>query len=287
MTTPATAAPVFSAPTSILPGAKILLLGDTGTGKTHVLRTLLDAGVQPFVLFTEPGMETLSDTGKNADGSCRIHWRYIAPSTPDWSKMIDSAQKINSMNIEQLSKLSDINKREYHEFIDVLKALENFTCDKCGQQFGPVDSWTTKRALVVDSLSGLNVMAMNLVVGSKPMKSMADWGIALDNLERIITKLCTDTSCFFVLTAHMEREVDEVTGGTQLMASTLGRKLAPRLPRFFSDVIHCRREATKFVWSTSTINAALKARNLPLADNQPPTFKALVDTWKSRGGVVE
>jgi hypothetical protein len=129
--------------------------------------------------------------------------------------------------------------------------------------------------------------SMNLVTGSKPVKSMADWGVAIDNLERLITKLTTGLRCHFAMTAHLERETDEITGGTQLMASTLGKKLAPKLPRFFSDVVHCKRDGTKWVWATDTTNVDLKARNLPIKDGMQPTFAAILESWKANGGVIE
>ena len=260
-----------------IPGIKVMLVGATGSGKTHSIRTLLDAGLDVFVLFTEPGQEVLADISSD-----KLHWHYIPPAAPDFASMIASATKINTMSFEALTKLPDIDKRKYTEFIEILTSLSNFTCDRTGEVFGSVDSWDTTRVLVVDSLSGLNIAAMNLVAGSKPVKSMADWGTSMDNLERLITKLCVDLRCHFVLTAHLEREVDEVTGGSSLMASTLGRKLAPKIPRFFSDVIHVKRAADKFVWSTATTNADLKARNLPIADNIPPTFKPLIEGWRKK-----
>lgn len=64
------------------------------------------------------------------------------------------------------------------------------------------------------------------------------------------------------------------------MPSTLGRKLAPKLGYFFSDAIHVRREATKFVWSTDTINADLKTRHLAIAGNLQPSFLPLYEEWK-------
>lgn len=262
-----------------IPGVNVLLVGATGTGKTHSIRTLVEAGLEVFVVFTEPGMEVLADIPAE-----NLHWRYIAPATPDWSDMLDSATKINRLSFKSLTDLSDINKSKYTEFLELLTTLSNFKDDRTGKEYGPVDSWEPDRVLVVDSLSGLNIMAMNLVTGSKPVKSMADWGVAIDNLERLITKLCVDTKCHFVLTAHLERETDETTGGTSLMASTLGRKLAPKLPRFFSDVIHVKREGAKFLWSTASINVDLKARNLPLADNLPPTFKPIIESWRTRAG---
>ena len=260
-----------------VPGTNTMLCGATGTGKTHCIRTLVDAGLEVFVLFTEPGMEVLSDIPPE-----KLHWKYIAPATPDFADMISSATKINTMSFEALTKLPDINKRKYTEFIDVLTALSNFTDERTGKSYGAVDEWDQSRVLVLDSLSGLSIMAMNLVAGSKPVKSMADWGVAIDNLERLLTKLCVDTQCHFVLTAHLEREIDEVTGGTSLMASTLGRKLAPKLPRFFSDVIHVKRNADKFVWSTASSNVDLKARNLPIADNLEPSFASLIKAWKEK-----
>lgn len=260
-----------------VPGFKTFLIGPTGSGKTHSIRTLLDCGLKVRVLFLEPGMEGLSDlpTGDLA-------WHYVRPSNPDWSDMIDSAKKINSMNIESLSKLTDINKRKYDEFIRILQALSDFPDDRTGQSLGAVDDWGTDTALVIDGLSGLNIAAMNLVVGSKPMKNMADWGIAMDNEERLVQKLCFGPLCHFVLIGHTEREVDEVTGGTRVMASALGRKMAPKLPRFFSDVVLTRREGTKFTWSTADTQTDLKARNLAIQDGLPPTFKVIHDAWKAR-----
>jgi hypothetical protein len=260
-----------------IPGVNVLLVGSTGSGKTHSIRTLVEQGLEVFVLFTEPGMEVLADIPSD-----KLHWHYIPPATPDWADMLDSASKINRLPFKMLTEMGDINKSKYQEFLHVLEALSNFKDARTGKEFGAVDSWDTSRVLVVDSLSGLNIMAMNLVTGSKPVKSMADWGVAMDNLERLITKLCVDTKCHFVLTAHLERETDENTGASSLMASTLGRKLAPKLPRFFSDVVHVKRDGTKFLWSTATSNVDLKARNLPLLDALPPSFEPIIKSWRSR-----
>lgn len=266
-----------------IPGFNMLLAGGTGSGKTHSIRTLLEAGLEVFVLFTEPGQEVLGDLGCED----KLHWHYIPPANVDFTAMIDSAKKINTLNFDALAKLPAINKQKYSQFIQVLESLHDFPCDRCGSKFGDVTTWGTNRVLVIDSLSGLNIMAMDLVVGSKPTKSMSDWGVAMDNLERLIQKLCTDTACHFVLTAHVEPEKDEETGRTSLMVSTLGRKLAPRMPRFFSDVVHAQRAGDKFSWSTATVNADLKARNLPIATGLKPDFHQIVAEWKIHGGRIE
>jgi hypothetical protein len=43
-------------------------MGASGTGKTHSIRTLVDAGLEVFVLFTEPGMEVLADVPADKPG---------------------------------------------------------------------------------------------------------------------------------------------------------------------------------------------------------------------------
>jgi hypothetical protein len=264
-----------------LPGVNVMLVGASGSGKTHCIRTLVEAGLEVFVVFTEPGMEVVADVPAD-----KLHWKYIPPASADWTALIDSATKINQLSFKALADMSDINKSKYREFMDLLVCLSNFTCDRTGQSYGAVDSWGSNRALVIDSLSGLNIMAMNMVTGSKPVKSMADWGVAIDNLERVLTKLCVDTKCHFVLTAHLERETDEVTGGTQLMAATLGRKLGPKLPRFFSDVVYVKRDGANFHWATSALNVDTKSRNLPFGDKLAPSFGPIIAKWKAAGGKI-
>lgn len=270
-----------SAVKSPLPGVNVMLMGPSGSGKTTALKTLINNGITPFCIFTEPGFEVLGDIPPE-----KLHWHYIKPADTEWTDMIDSAQKINNFSFEALAKMTDINKRKYDQFIDLLKCMANFTCQRDGKAYGPIDKWNTDRALVVDSLTGVNIMAMNLVVGSKPVKSQADWGVAMDNLERLVQKLCIDTTCHFVLIAHSERETDEVLGGSKIMAGTLGRKLGPKLPRFFSDVILAEKMGDKFTWSTAAVGADLKARNLPIKDGLVPDFSPIIATWKSKGGLI-
>ena len=265
----------------MLPGTNTLLVGATGSGKTHSIKTLIDAGIKPFVLFTEPGLRTLAK-----DFGDKIHYKYVKPAVPSWDDMLDNARMINTMSFKALANLNDMKKQKYGQYLDVLIAMNNFTCTCCGKSFGDVEHWETDRALVIDSLSGLNIMAMDMVVGAKPVKAQGDWGIAQDNLERFLNKMTTSTQCHFILTSHLERQTDEITGGVHLMASTLGRKLAPRVPRFFDDVVLCENNENKFSWASSAFNVDLKYRNLPAGKELPPSFVPLIKSWQDAGGVI-
>ncbi len=245
-----------------------LLVGGSGTGKTYSIRTLLDIGVTPFVLCTEPGIESV--LGDLPPDKC--HWQYIPPGAASWSDLISASKKVNTLSNEALQKLAGIDKTKYQQFIEILSACNNFVCDRTGKSFGDVMSWGPERAFVLDSLSGLSIAAMNLTVGTKPVRTQPDWGTAMNNLEQFITTFSTAIPCWTVLIAHLEREKDEISGGIQLMASTLGQKLSPKIGRFFDDTIHCIREGKEFRWSTISTNVDLKARNLPLSDKIPPSF---------------
>ena len=71
---------------SPIPGPKIILLGDSGTGKTHSIRTLLDAGLTPFIIFTEPGMESIGDILD------QCHYTYIKPGVAGWDTLCKHCQ---------------------------------------------------------------------------------------------------------------------------------------------------------------------------------------------------
>lgn len=261
---------------SPIPGVKEMLVGPVGVGKTAAIATLVEAGLKVYAIFTEPSFEVLGDQ-RHGRVLQKIEFDYIPPANTDFSDMLYSAKLINTLTMKGLSNLDDINKTKHAEFMKLVSVLNE----------KQVERWGTGHCLVLDSMSGLNIMAMNLVVGSKPVKSMADWGIAMDNLERMVQKLCTGLRCHFMMTAHAEMERDEVTGQTFIMAGTLGRKLAPKIPRYFSDVIYVKREATNFSWSTVEMGADLKARNLPYSAGLKPTFVQIINAWKDRGGILE
>jgi hypothetical protein len=252
-------------------------MGAPGTGKTHSIRTLVDAGLEVFVLFTEPGMEVLGDTDPD-----KVHWHYVPPADVGFDTFIKNAKAVNQFDAAALQKMPGMNKQAYSQFIDVLNVCNNFTCQRCSNEYGSIDTWDANRVFVFDSLSGLNIMLLDLVVGGKPLRTLPDWGIAMDNEEKFLNKLCLGTQCHFVLTAHIDRQVDEVLGGIKLMASALGKKLPAQIPRFFSDVVMTVREGDKFTWATASSQADTKARNLPWKDQQVPSFKPIIDNWRNK-----
>jgi len=281
----ATAAP---APKSALPGVNVLLMGPSGTGKTHSIGTLVEAGVEVFYLGLEPGLESLLGyfTDKGKEIPANLHWHQLDAPKASFTELLENATKINTMGLDSLAKMSDPNRSKHNQFLKLIEALNNFPDDRTGEKFGCVDLWGPSRALVVDGMAGLSRAAMALVVGGKPVRNQSDWGIAQDQVEKIVRMWCDNCRCHFVMIAHVERETDAVLGGVKIMVSALGKALAPKLPAMFSDVVLTVREGTKFFWDTGSALADVKSRNLPIASGQPATFGAIIAKWKSRGGVL-
>lgn len=284
MTTPPTTPSPQEA--SALVGVNIMLMGPAGVGKTYSIGTLVDTGVEVFVLMLEAGLESLlgywTDKGKPIPPN--LHWRTIKSKTSGFGSFFDSMDSVLKQSAEFLAKQEDKNRGKYDQFLQLISACKDFVCERDGKSYGDVGTWGPNRALVMDGLSGLNNFAMQTVIGGKIMRSQQNWQMAQSGVEHFL-RLCVEgTNAHFICLAHVEREQDPVLGGVKIMPSTLGKALAPKLPAMFSDVILGVKNGAAFTWDTSNPLADLKTRNLAISANLPADFATIINKWKSRGG---
>jgi|SRR5215813_430292 len=282
-------------PFHVIQPPSALVMGPTGSGKTDCLATLIEGGLETFVIVTEPdGIGSLIDSvNRRKLDMSKLHWNYCPPTPMGWMALDDMIKTIGTMGFEQIQNIKvgvgkDATRETAFKFLNQLK---NFKCERTGKAFGPVDQWENDRALVWDSLSGLNLISWMLTVGYKPAAHVGEWGVSMNFLEALLTKAIADRHYFFVLVAHIEREVNELTGATQTMVSTLGRKLAPKIPRYFSEVVLAKRTldkgAAKFTWSTIENQMDLKNRSLPIASDLSPSFVPIIDAYRRRQASIE
>jgi len=265
-------------------GMNILLLGPPGTGKTTSLKTLLEVpNLNIGCIFTEPRYDIL---GARFLDDPRVHWKYIAPSAAGWDVLKTLAQQVNTLSSESLQKLSPVRPREHLQYLEVVNQCNAFE-DQRGENFGDTLDWGTDWALVIDGLTGLSKMARKLRVGAKVALTQPEWGASMQMIVEFLDTLTTTTTCHLIVLAHVERESDELTGGTKLMVSTLGRKIAPTLPTNFGDVILSTKETDKFYWDTADSRADLKAGFTPIQSKLPPSFRPLFDKWQAAGGKIQ
>lgn len=271
-------------PSSTYPGFNVLLMGPSGTGKTFSIKTLVSTGLETFCLFLEPGLETLigAYSDKEEKLPSNLHFHYLQPRTQGFDQLKSAADQIGKFDLAGLARMKDMNRSKSNAMLDVYTQLNDFEDQKTGQKYGPVDSWDNRRVLVIDSLSALNRIAMDMVVGTKPVKDMSDWGIAQNQIMALLHKLTSGCMCHLVIIAHVERETDQVLGGVKLMVASLGKAITSQIPQPFSDVILASREGDKFYWDTANSQADVKTRNLPIASKLSADFEAIWRKWEER-----
>lgn len=261
----------------------VLLLGGQGSGKTHAIRSLLDAGFEKVVILAlEPG---INDVLGGTDPK-RLHWHYVAPGVTTMSELSEAYGRMHKLDATGMQQLSHLNKQKYQQFIEVMSVCNNFVCDRTGIALGDVTAFPSTWAFVIDGLSGLNTIVQHYSIGIKPFLELRDYSLIQNQLLNFISVLTNDTKCLFVLTAHVALETDETTNLQVLTMDTIGRKLAPKLGRFFSDIILTERvsKAGKVTWRwvTHDNRVQLKTRNLPFSSDLPANFTQLYQSWLSK-----
>lgn len=290
MNSPATT-PAQPTRMSKLPGIKVLLEGPAGTGKTYSVSTLFEVpGIKRVVYFAfEQGTESLlgvwADRGKPVPEG--LHICTVHAANAGWEDMAAMAKMANTVSYESLKKAVDSKRNLYNQYEKFLRQFNDVVTD-AGVHLGNVSDWGTDTALVIDGMTGLGDAVMKTIIGGKADRDQKDWGLAQNFLENFMRKSTSELRCHFVVQGHIDRETDPVLGGSKITIATLGKALAPKIPPMFSDVILTERLAgPKWVWNTENPQADLKARNLPFASGQPPSFVPLLVKWEKRGGAYE
>lgn len=262
---------------------KVLLMGAPGSGKTWAIVTMLLAGLEVFVLITEPnGLPNLLNACRqNMAPLDKLHYAYVPPMNATIDSLKDVAITINTMSYSAIADMkSGIVKDKSNGIMKLLKMMENFHCDRTNLDFGSIFNFGYKRAFVLDSLSGLNMLAQQNTVGLKPTMHQGEWGVAMNLEEMLINKMTSDLACYFVLVAHIDRNMNEASLQQIITPAALGAKLGPRIGRFFSEVILTKRVNADFTWSTMELSADVKQSVLPINAALKPSFKPIVDGFE-------
>lgn len=268
-----------------------LIMAETGRGKTDCLLSYVEAGIEVFVVSTEAtGIQSLIKSARRRKLNMDlVHWRQINPTNMDVEAMIRSADQLNRKSVSDMQKIDSpgiLEKSKYRTFLNLLNTVQNFKCQRTGKSYGDVTEWGDDRAFCIDSLTGVNLMMTQLQTGNRGTLTLPDYNVCQLTLENLIVTLCS-MRCFFTLTAHLEREKDEITGRVNIMASTVGKKLAPKVPIHFSEVIRALRVDGKFFWSTEDSECDLKARSLPWSDKITPSFVQIVESYRADKAFAE
>ncbi len=269
-------------------GPKVLLEGPAGVGKTHSIGTLVDWAAshsRPVtVIFTENSLETLKgywvDKGKPIPPN--LSWSVITAPTLTLDSLIDAAGKAGQLSYEALTKAVDGSRYLNNTWQKFLVGLRDIKDDRTGKSVGGIQSMTEESILVVDSLSEAARACFRMTIGNKMVASPSEYLIAQNNLINWVVMMTQSFPGTFVLTAHVQRIINEVSGQTQLMTKAIGKALGDEFPQLFSEAIYAVRQGTEFFWDTASLNVDTKVRSLPISSKIRPDFAQIMDVWEKR-----
>ena len=190
---------------------KLLLVGDSGSGKTASLAALANAGYNLRILDYDDGLAILPE--------------FLKP---------DAIDKVSYVTLKDPIGRADA----FRKGVNLISSWK----DK-EEEFGPVGKWTSKDVLVIDSLTLMGEAALRgaLVFNNKKptdQASQPEWGTAARDVQHIIQYLTgSEVPCNVVVTTHMQYMEGDM-GVSKAYPTSVGSKLSTKIGRYFNCV--CR-----------------------------------------------
>jgi hypothetical protein len=263
-----------------------ILQGHVGGGKTRSLLTLLPeyedergrvhkgAGLTTLTIPMEPGYQHIFGKHGCAQG---LHTHYHLPSGVDWDTISVYVKLLRDMSLKDVQDVQDPKKRQYTGFAELFDVCKNYVCDGCGKEFGPINELDDSHAVCLDSLSPLSVLVTQAVCGGKPVPSRPEYFGMLGFALSFLRLLFQATKCSVVLTAHIDRELDPVTGESTLTLDTIGQRLVKQIVKMPDELVTAYEEDGQYYWSNlrGRTGQVVKHRALPLSDRLDPSFRQI------------
>lgn len=225
---------------------KMLVLGRSGAGKTGLLGSLAK-DYRLFIADFDNGLDILKDP---------------AVLDPQYHKNVfyktyyDRTQILGGKTIPTASG--------YNQFITDMGDWK-----EDGKSMGGIYTWKETDIFVVDSLTFMGNMILNHVLqlagrpGQKPQ--IQDFGNAMDAQENVAEMLYNPAvSCNVIMLSHIQYQGDEGNASLQKgVVSALGKKLAPKIPRYFNNVVQVVKSGSgktvkRELYTTATHDVDLK-----------------------------
>lgn len=238
--------------------AKILVVGDPGTGKTGSLCSLVKAGYELFML--------------NFEGDA-----HIAPLRMFLTQEEQARVHIETLRDDmRLQGKFMVPRKAPNAFIRSMQMLDKW--QEGETDYGSIYDWGPERVLVLDSVTSMGTTAMTYQLfvngryqavqrGARSLRRRKDWGEAMEKQGDFLEMLRSiNIRCNVVVIAHLtllsgdsDNDEDEEELGDdgkpkpaparhavdfKRFPSALGKKLPPRVSGMFATAVQCRTTGT-------------------------------------------
>ena len=219
---------------------KLLLIGDSSSGKTGALASLAAAGYNLRILDLDNGLDVL--------------FNYLRdPKSPYPKESLDRVDYVTLTDpMRQIGgRLSALRADAWPKMTSLLERWKDNDID-----LGKPSDWGPMDILVIDSLTMVANAAMNyhlsingaLGASRTQNESRRDIGAAQGFVEKLL-QLLYDRSmkCNVIVTAHVvysnEDGTTPVDGESKPQVgypTSIGKALSPRIPRYFNNMLNIR-----------------------------------------------
>lgn len=201
---------------------KMLLEGDSGSGKTGSLASLVAAGYFLRILDLDNGLETLK--------------QFVRRTCPERLDSIEYRTLRDSFTTGPLGP--QVSKPK--AFVDATRMLDRWKYDEV--DLGQPATWGSDTILVIDSLTFLSdaafAWAEGLNPGAKDRRQI--YGVAQDAIEKILALLTSPNFQTNVIVISHVKYMDNPDGTRKGYPTAVGQALSPVIPRYFNSVALCQ-----------------------------------------------
>ncbi len=216
---------------------KCLLIGDSGSGKTGALASLVCDGYRLRILDMDNGLETLKT--------------YVEKNCP---ANLNNVEYRTLRDKYKSTAAGPIIAGTPKAFIDALGMLDKWKytdAEGLAVDLGLPADWGPECILVIDSLTFLSDAAWDWREPLTPRGSSgqydkrAVYGDAQDAIEKVLALLTGETFRTNVIVISHIRYVDNPDGTKKGYPTAVGAALSPTIPRYFNSVALCTNVAGK------------------------------------------
>lgn len=221
---------------------KMLLIGDSGTGKTGALASLPLAGFNMRVLDFDNGLDIVANLLKDSpEALAKVHYETCT----------DSFKNLNGRLVPKKAKAWAKAMKLLDHWKVGTPATDTTPASEGFYDLGKVTSWNANDILVIDSLTHMGHAAMRYIqemngkLGEHPR--IQDWGFVQTLIADLLSLLYDDeVKCNVVVTAHIDyiweerkdekdRVVERIL--TKGYPSAPGAKLSPKVGSYFNSML--------------------------------------------------
>lgn len=263
---------------------KMILIGESGVGKTGSLVSLVKAGFKLRVLDLDNGLDILANLVKDQCPD-KIDSVEFITVTDKFKNVGGKAVPVNSDVWPRVIKYMDnwTNEAETKKGRDAEGKAINIPIKKGDPDYfnlGKPAEWGPEAVLVIDSFTLLNSAAMRYILrlNGRPAGPIyeSDWGEAQTLVENFLAFVYDEAfQTNVIVIAHVQPRVEKDGTVVGIFPAALGKALPPKVGRYFNAMLEVRRSGTGNATRRSihTVPASM----LELKNPNPAKVKAQYD----------